>query len=341
MDKFRRKLVLPARVKRDRRAAQASGKALEAVGFLLVAFFALAACWVFFRGLEKGEVRLKRAGLLSISIFGGMVLTWTLEGDAILAKAQSLWAPWVSTLTYLTERITKDLWMTIVLLAVIGAADALDRGQDNPRGASLWKLLKGNVADPDVALASGRGFAVGLLCGGVLTLVLTLLGSFGSTMQFQPRGVFMIVMNSTAPPLTALLFFLNVALIEELGYRWFGTTWLLDMTGKKWLAILIPAVVFGLSHTRMVFLPPLDPFWGRALMMTAVGLVWGWALLRYDALTVVLSHWVADLVVFSSPRLMSSHPDVVAATVATFAVPLLPAILGIFLWLRRRGSTSS
>ena len=62
-------------------------------------------------------------------------------------------------------------------------------------------------------------------------------------------------------------------------------------------------------------------------MLTLVGLVWGWAFLRYDALTVVLSHFTADLFIFNWPRLASGDPGVVAVSLATIAVPLLPALV--------------
>jgi hypothetical protein len=51
--------------------------------------------------------------------------------------------------------------------------------------------------------------------------------------------------------------------------------------GRKWIAIVVPAILYGASHTGLDFLPPAEPFWGRALALTVVGCVWGWAFLRY------------------------------------------------------------
>ena len=75
----------------------------------------------------------------------------------------------------------------------------------------------------------------------------------------------------------------------------------------------------------MDFLPPAEPFWGRAVVMTLVGCVWGWAFLRYDALTVVLSHYTADLFVFNWPRLASGEAGPVTGASLTLLVPLIPA----------------
>jgi membrane protease YdiL (CAAX protease family) len=135
-------------------------------------------------------------------------------------------------------------------------------------------------------------------------------------------------LNSASPALTSLFFFLAVALGEELGYRFFGGAWLLALSGRKWVAIVVPGLIYGLAHTRLDFLPPAEPFWARALVLTLVGCVWGWAFFRYDALTVVLSHFTADLFIFNWPRMASGRPGPVAVSVAVVCVPLLPAILG-------------
>ena len=210
----------------------------------------------------------------------------------------------------------------------------LDRESGVGRGASLWALGRGRFTDPSVAAASGRGFLVGLVCGGVLVgSVLALEAVAGARTMLQPRGFFFYALNSASPSLSTLLFFLNVALAEELGYRFFGATWLLSLTRRRWVAVLVPAVLYGLTHTTLDFLPPAEPFWGRPLALTLVGCVWGWAFLRYDALTVVLSHFTADLFIFNWPRLASGRAGPTVAALLVVSVPLLPACLEA---LRRR-----
>lgn len=38
--------------------------------------------------------------------------------------------------------------------------------------------------------------------------------------------------------------------------RFFAGTWLLSLTGKSWIAIAVPAILHGASHTGLDFLPP-------------------------------------------------------------------------------------
>ena len=161
-----------------------------------------------------------------------------------------------------------------------------------------------------------------------MALVVLLFETFaGARTSIQPRGFFFYPINSDSPAATTLLFFLGVSLAEELGYRYFGGTWLTAITRRRVVAVVLPAVVYGLTHTGLDFLPPAEPFWARPVVLTAVGCVWGWAFLRYDALTVVLSHFTADLFIFNWPRLASGDPATVTVAVATIAIPLLPALL--------------
>jgi hypothetical protein len=259
----------------------------------------------------------------------------------LLAGWDPLWPRWVATVADLAWRSQQSAWMFVVLFALVAAGDALDRAGvargDGPRGATLWALGRGSVADPAVGLASARGFAIGLVCGGVMAAAVAALVALGGYASVQPRGFFFYGLNASAPSFATLAFFVNIALLEELGYRFFAGRWLLDVTRRRWVAVLVPAAVYGLTHTGLSFLPPAEPFWGRAVVMTLVGCVWGWAFLRYDALTVVTSHLTADLFIFNWPRLASTHLDVRLAAAATVAAPLLPALVAGVAALARRG----
>jgi len=333
----RRYVVVPGPGRRAAIAAEAPGRAMESIGFALLAVFATAAFLVFLVRLRAGSVRLWRSAALAGVVFLCLAVTWSLQTGWLFQRWQPLWPEWISTLQTLVGRMANEVWMTLVLLALIGAGDALDRESGADRGASLWRLLTGGIADPAVGLASLRGVAVGLVCGGVMTVAVLALELAGGATALQPRGFFFYALNSASPAVSTLLFFLNVALLEELGYRFFAGTWLLAVTRRRAVAIVLPAVVYGLTHTRLDFLPVAEPWWGRAFVLTVVGCVWGWAFLRYGALAVVLSHWTADLFIFNWPRLASGKPVLVAIAAATVAVPAIPAALaGVAAVLRRR-----
>jgi hypothetical protein len=338
----RRFLVVPASGERAARAREAPVRALQTVGFALLVAGTIGAIAVFLLRLRDGTARLDRAAYWSAIVFACAFLTNAFAAYDLLAHWDPLWPRATATLVRLGDLAAGLAWMCVVLFALIAAGDALDRESDAHRGDTLWALGRGRVTDPAVGLASARGFAVGLVCGGVLTaavLAVTALG--GGFTGLQPRGFFFYALNSAAPSVATLLFFANIALLEELGYRFFAGPWLLKSTGRRWVAIVLPAAVYGLTHTGLAFLPPAEPFWGRAVVMTLVGCVWGWALLRYDALTVVTSHLTSDLFIFNWPRLASAHLDVRLAALATVSAPLLPAVLAGLAWLGSRDRRTS
>ena len=98
------------------------------------------------------------------------------------------------------------------------------------------------------------------------------------------------------------------------------------------------ALVYGAVHSGQSFLPPADPWWARIIPITLVGILWGWAFIRWDALTVVLSHWACDLFLFNRTRILSDDPWTRLSAVGCIALPLLPAAaaIGWRIWERMR-----
>lgn len=332
-----RSLVVPGAASRAMRSREAAPFALNAVGFVLLSAAVVGAFVVFLTRLRDGSVRLGPAALWSSVVFVCAFGTTLLQNYSLFAAWDPLWPRWVSSLQYLVQSSQRMVWTLIVLIAVIAAGDELDRRLGAGRGETLWLLGRGRIADPRVAAAVVRGLLVGLVCGGVMAGTVLLLGLLpGVYTAIQPRGFFFFALNSSAPALSTLLFFTNVALLEELGYRYFSGTWLMAVTRRRWVAIQLPALVYGLTHTTLDFLPPAEPFWGRALVMTLVGCVWGWAFFRYDALTVVVSHLMSDLFIFTWPRVASGDPWLVATALATASAPLLLAVPGAVAAARRR-----
>ncbi|MGZ8377750.1 MAG: CPBP family glutamic-type intramembrane protease [Gemmatirosa sp.] len=344
----RRYLVVPASGDRAARARAAPVQALQTAGFALLVVGAIGALAVFLLRLRDGSVRLGRAAYWSAIVFACAFLTGVLADYALLAGWDPLWPRWVARFTSLAGQSQGTAWMFVLLFAFIAAGDALDRevtgaGDAGGRGATLWRLGRGGITDPAVGLASARGFAVGLTCGGVMAATVWVLErTTGAYAGIQPTGFFFYALNSSMPSVATLLFFTNIALLEELGYRLFAGSWLLHTLKRPWIAIVVPAVVYGLTHTGLSFLPPQEPFWGRALVMSLVGCVWGWAFLRWDALTVVTSHLTADLFIFNWPRLASAHPDVRLAALLTVSAPLVPALVaGVARLVRGRGALAA
>lgn len=332
----RRTLVIPPASARTTRMAGAARQTLNLCGLALLSGAMLGAIAVFLLRLRDGSARLRRAAIWSGGVFACTMGAVLLQTSRSFNEWDPLWPRWVSLLQFLVEQAQDEIWTLLVLVALVASGDVLDRERGGQKGESLWRLTQGKLTDPLVGKAAGRGFLIGLICGGVMAFAVLCLAQFAhARVAFQPRAFFFYALNSPAPGLSTLLYFLHVALLEELGYRYFSGLWLDKVTRKRWLAIVAPAVVYGLTHTTLGFLPPAEPFWARAFVMTLIGGVWGWAFFRYDALTVVISHLTADLFILNWPRLASGDPMIVASAVLTIVTPLLPFITSLPRLLRR------
>lgn len=326
-----RQLVPPESARRDARRRQAPVAALQMMSFLFLGLAALAALATFLIGLQRGEILLGRSARWVLVIAAFFVATQLLRPHVLLRDWDPLWPRAVAALQTIGFSLSQGAWIALVLFIVLAAGDAIDRKTGANRGASFWRAGSGHLLDRDVGIASIRGFLVGLICGGALAASLLLIEELaGGWVGIQPQGFFFFAINSAVPALSTLLYFLLVAMLEESAYRFFAGSWLLSITGKRWVAIVVPAVLYGASHTGLEFLPPAEPFWGRAVALTVVGCVWGWAFFRYGALTVILSHFTADLFIFNWPRLGSGDPALMTKGILTMLVPLIPALLMLF-----------
>ncbi len=341
-----RSLVVPAAaIAAQQQGAPGQGQpdvqGLEARGFSLLTLGAVIAAAIALIQLRRGGARLGPPGTVALAVAVLLVATHALQPALLFESWDPLWPRWLAHARDLAYGLMDDATVLIPLLCFLIAADALDRlprahGLPAPeRGRSLWMLARGRIAESSVALASARGFLVGAVCGGVLAAGTLVAVALGARVQLQPRGFFFYALNSSSPALITVCFFAQIAVLEELGYRFFAGTWLERLSGNRALAIALPAAVYGLCHTAFEFLPPADPFWVRPLLLAAVGAVWGWAFFRFDALTVVLSHLTCDLFIFNYPQLCEGGAAAGAA-VAAISVPLWPAIIGALARLARR-----
>jgi membrane protease YdiL (CAAX protease family) len=105
---------------------------------------------------------------------------------------------------------------------------------------------------------------------------------------------------SSMTPNKGLVFFLflsGAGIGEETPFRLVFLSFIWKVTGRKWLAILLSALVFGAYH-----LTPLNQmyliFWqfpiSQFVAGTLIGLVWGFLFTRRGYETVVLGHTLSD-----------------------------------------------
>ncbi len=95
------------------------------------------------------------------------------------------------------------------------------------------------------------------------------------------------LMSTVFPPLAALNMGFSASLFEETFFRLFAIAFLWRVTGSRWAAILVPAILWAFLHTNY----PQQPIWIRGVELSVVGIAYGWIFLRYGLLVTLASHY--------------------------------------------------
>lgn len=99
---------------------------------------------------------------------------------------------------------------------------------------------------------------------------------------------------------------------EELVYRVFAITWLKRLGTPNWLAVLIPALLWGFQHCFY----PQQPFFVRGLELTLVGIVYGIVFLRWGPVPGLVAHFSWNAYAGSSVLIKSHDPYLMISGVA-------------------------
>ncbi|MGH9791576.1 MAG: CPBP family intramembrane glutamic endopeptidase [Candidatus Acidiferrales bacterium] len=96
---------------------------------------------------------------------------------------------------------------------------------------------------------------------------------------------------STALPwIYPLAISLFAATSEEFLFRLFAIPLLLRVTKSKWIAVIVPALVWGFLHSAY----PQQPGWVRGVEVGVIGVVAGWVMLRWGILATLVWHYTVD-----------------------------------------------
>ena len=325
-----RSMQIPAASERAIQRNKAPSNFLATIGFALFSIGATFAVIKLLLTLNSGKKLAIVPCLWICAALSVMLLINSLLQNARLFEAwDPIWPSFVAYAQFLLNDVLFNIVPLVPLFGFLVMAQHINQENKSGRLDSFWLCMRGRFTEPSVQRSSLQGFAVGFLCGSALVIsVLGIQSLFNGNINLQPRGFFFYTINSSASIITCLCFFGYIALLEEGAYRLFGGSYLHQRFKSKWIAIIIPGIIYGLCHAEFAFLPPADPWWARAFCLSIVGCVWGWAFFRYDALTVILSHFAADLFIFNWPLIASGETWPQAMAVISISIPLWPAVIG-------------
>ena len=132
------------------------------------------------------------------------------------------------------------------------------------------------------------------------------------------------------PWATALNVGFLAAVGEELVYRVFAITWLKRMGASNWLAVTLPALLWGFQHCFY----PQQPFFIRGLELTLLGIVYGIFFLKWGPIPGLVAHFSWNAYASSGVLIKSHEPYLVLSGVVCAGA--LFWVLLASLYVRRR-----
>jgi GNAT superfamily N-acetyltransferase len=170
----------------------------------------------------------------------------------------------------------------------------------------------------------------GLCSGYVVLFYLLATRIFGG---WTPMGHADVNLYATPlPALAALESGVVPAVSEELVARLVGIGAVLAITRRKWLALLIPGVLWAFAHLAYVR----DPIYLRGVELTIVALLYGAVFLRFGLATTIVAHLTYNAGLTALPLLRAGQPALIANGVLVVVVLLIPLVPGAIRLARRR-----
>ncbi|CAG7647336.1 CPBP family intramembrane glutamic endopeptidase [Paenibacillus allorhizosphaerae] len=222
------------------------------------------------------------------------------------------------------------LWFVNIFVFLMGLSTyfTLSAGRHMwlDHGWSAWPVWKDQIFGDHVRTAMIRGYMLCLFLLGLQQVMLFTAGeAFDVWAVSDPADS---VYNMVYPALFPLMAW-AAAISEEAVYRLFGIALFLKLTRNRFLAVLLPSVIWAASHTQY----PIYPVYTRLVEVTVIGLIFGWAFLRYGFLTVIFAHAAMDSILMGLSLMYMGEPLQVLTGIVYLAVP---ALIGWLLsWLHR------
>ncbi|MBP1156755.1 MULTISPECIES: CPBP family intramembrane glutamic endopeptidase [unclassified Paenibacillus] len=210
------------------------------------------------------------------------------------------------------------LWFSNIFVGAMAVSTylALSAGRQLwlDRGWNPWPVWRDTVFGNEVWKATVRGY---LLCLFILGLQQTMFfigaEAFDVWTVSDPTDS---VYNMTYPGVFPLMAWV-ASISEEAVYRLLGIAVTLKLTRSRFLAVLLPSVIWAMSHTQY----PVYPVYTRLVEVTVIGLIFGYVFLKYGFLTALFTHASMNSILMGLSIMFIGEPGQVAVGAAYLAAP--------------------
>lgn len=185
-------------------------------------------------------------------------------------------------------------------------------------GRRLWPSWKDPQYGNHLVSSMGRGYLVCLIVLGVQSALFLIAQQYFG--MWSTSDVSSSTYNMIWPILFPLLAWC-AAISEEGIYRLFGIAFFKKLFRNRFIAVLIPSMIWALGHTTY----PIYPVYTRFVEVTILGFIFSYAFLRYGFITSLFAHAIMDSILMSISLIGMGDPLHVLTGLFYIALPAIIA----------------
>ncbi len=228
---------------------------------------------------------------------------------------------------YLIGFIINYLFLSVFFVMQAAAGESLHQETfPEKKFSSFFHYINTTLFSRSVAGSILFGYVLVIIFLGVQAVLFSLgqkyLGVWVERMRISD------ITTSYVPFLAAFIIGCRASLSEEIIYRVFGIHWSKKYIRNTILAVLVPAIVWGFSHTQY----PIFPVWFRGIEVSIIGILYGWIFLRYGLIPLLVSHYLFDVFWGVSGFLLgNASAYLFSSSIFILALPLIFAAVAFFI----------
>ncbi|MEO8660563.1 MAG: CPBP family intramembrane glutamic endopeptidase, partial [Bryobacteraceae bacterium] len=328
---YQEALHVPEQWERDYAALRSRNDLFASIANLLYVPLVLAAAAVIIMALRRRALDWRPVLLVSGAVAALMVLN---QWNSLAFSIDQM--PTSSTfLEMVSLGVLQGMGAGVLVLFYVGSAAAAGEPlyrQMNPGKLRLaMAFSRQGVQTKEFFLATVVGYGMAAFHIAFVVAFYVVAQRYGA---WSPQDIqYSDLLSTWAPWLYPLAIAAMAASAEEFWFRLFGVSLLQRYVKVRWLAVVIPAFVWGFLHSNY----PQQPAWIRGVEVGLIGVVAGFVMLRFGILATLVWHYTVDAVLigmflFGAPSLYFRLSGYV-----TGGVVLLPLAASLALYVRRGG----
>ena len=283
-----------------------------------------AALAVLLAKFRSRQLRVRFAVGLGMLMVGTSVLSWVNDLPFSWMYYQTTDSVAAHYGTQVLDMVGGMLGAAVALFALAVSADAAGRDAFAAKLSLSRVWTRGFWRSKEVFMAVAVGLCLGMAHSAYCSAFYLSAKEVGAWCPIAgPR------LNAFATPMPWVYPFvtgLRASLTEEIVFRLFAISLLLRLTRRRWLAVVLPAVVWAFLHSMY----PQEPVYIRGLELTGVGIVFGLVFLRYGLMATFVSHYTYNAMCMGTVMMRTGDPRLVvsaAIVVGLMAGLLVPGLL--------------